>query len=93
MQITLYKCNRERSRDKLKLYLHFLNANGRLTSQGGDIQQGAHTHKFAWLINSFMTEGPIEYQSIDLYCKLIDSFLYDMNFRHERANKLVREVK
>ena len=34
-----------------KHYLHYHNAYGHKTTQGGDILQGAPTNKFAWFLN------------------------------------------
>ena len=40
-------CGHVRSREKLKAYFHYHNVYGYQICQGGDIPQGAPTHKFA----------------------------------------------
>ena len=50
-------------------------------------------YKIYRTINSFMTEVPINRnQSIDLLCKSMDWFLYDIDLRHERF-KSIRLIK
>ena len=45
--------------DKLKTYLHYHNAYDHKTYQGGDIQRGSSTHKFAWPFNEVVMWGHV----------------------------------
>ena len=49
------------SRDKLKTYLHYQNAYGHLTCQGGDILQRAPTRKLEEAVNMVLRDQNILY--------------------------------
>ena len=49
-----------RLRDKLQGYLHYYNASGFQTCQGGEVRQGARTHEFGQpLIDMFLLDHVI----------------------------------
>ena len=43
------------------------------------------------MLNSFMTRLSLSYrnQSIDLFCKSVDWFLYERKLHHERVNRVL----
>ena len=53
-------CGQARSRGKLQGYLHYYNASGFQTCQGGEVRQGARTHEFGKpLIDMFLLDHVI----------------------------------